>query len=44
MYSVICVSAKDWEMTESWTEVMRSIRDTENTKIELKTDGDPALV
>ena len=44
MYSVICVSAKDWEMTELWTRVVRSITDTENTKIVLKTDGEPSVV
>ena len=44
MYSVTCVSAKDWGGDRIVDKIMRSISDRGNTKIVLKTDGEPALV
>ena len=44
MYSVTCASAKDWGDDRIVDKIISSISDTENTKIALKTDGQPALV
>ena len=44
MCSVTCVSAKDWRDDRIVDKIMRSISDTGNTKIVLKTDGAPTLV